>query len=31
VFPFEEAPEAHRFIESRKSYGKVLLGIGIRD
>ena len=27
VFQFEEAPEAHRFIESRKSYGKVVLGI----
>ena len=25
VFPFEEAAEAHRFIESRKSIGKVLL------
>jgi len=25
VFPFDGAPQAHRFIESRKSYGKVLL------
>ncbi len=27
VFPFDEAPKAHRFIESRKSYGKVLLKV----
>ncbi|MBI2486699.1 MAG: zinc-binding dehydrogenase [Deltaproteobacteria bacterium] len=27
VFPFDEAPAAHRFIESRKSTGKVLLKI----
>ncbi len=28
VFPFKEASRAHRFIESRQSYGKVLLKIG---
>ena len=28
VFSFEEAPQAHRYIESRKSTGKVLLRIG---
>ena len=28
VFPFEEASQAHNYIESRKSYGKVLLKIG---
>ncbi len=28
VFPFDDAPQAHRYIESRKSYGKVLLKIG---
>ena len=25
IFPFDEASEAHRYIESRKSFGKVLL------
>ncbi|MFQ5786800.1 MAG: zinc-binding alcohol dehydrogenase family protein [Thermodesulfobacteriota bacterium] len=29
VFPFHEATEAHRFIESRKSYGKVLLKVDV--
>ena len=28
VFPFEGASQAHRYIESRQSYGKVLLKIG---
>ena len=27
VFPFEELPQAHEYIESRQSYGKVVLSI----
>ena len=27
VFPFEEMAQAHQYIESRKSYGKVVVGI----
>ncbi|MFQ5535956.1 MAG: zinc-binding alcohol dehydrogenase family protein [Gemmatimonadota bacterium] len=28
VFPFEELPEAHRFMESRKSVGKIVVRVG---
>ena len=27
VFPFEEMPQAHEYIESRKSYGKVVISL----